>query len=90
MASTTTPNSNPATSDSPRMADAISARDVADEAAPVGSETPAIAISHLVKRYRNLITREWVTAVNDISLTVNQGEIFGFLGPNGAGQDYDD
>ncbi len=47
---------------------------------------PAIEISHLVKRYRNLLTREWVTAVNDISLTVNQGEIFGFLGPNGAGK----
>ncbi|MHA7647714.1 ATP-binding cassette domain-containing protein [Nitrosopumilus sp. S4] len=27
-----------------------------------------------------------VTAVNDISFTVNDGEIFGFLGPNGAGK----
>ena len=25
-------------------------------------------------------------AVNDISLAVNQGEVFGFLGPNGAGK----
>jgi len=46
----------------------------------------AIEITHLVKKFRNLITREWVTAVNDISLDVVQGEIFGFLGPNGAGK----
>ena len=25
-------------------------------------------------------------AVDDLSLTVNRGEIFGFLGPNGAGK----
>jgi ABC-2 type transport system ATP-binding protein len=46
----------------------------------------AIEIKNLVKRYRNMITREWVNAVNDISLDVHQGEIFGFLGPNGAGK----
>ncbi|HEY3329750.1 MAG TPA: ABC transporter ATP-binding protein [Capsulimonadaceae bacterium] len=46
----------------------------------------AIEITNLVKRFRNMITREWVTAVNDISLQVKQGEIFGFLGPNGAGK----
>jgi ABC-2 type transport system ATP-binding protein len=46
----------------------------------------AIVIKNLIKRYRNLITREWINAVNDISLEVYQGEIFGFLGPNGAGK----
>jgi len=46
----------------------------------------AVEIHNLVKRYRNLITREWIPAVNDISLEVSQGEIFGFLGPNGAGK----
>ncbi len=40
-----------------------------------------ISINNLVKRYSNNIT-----AVNDISLQVNDGEIFGFLGPNGAGK----
>jgi ABC-2 type transport system ATP-binding protein len=40
----------------------------------------ALEIEHLVKRFGA------VTAVNDISLTVESGEIFGFLGPNGAGK----
>jgi ABC-2 type transport system ATP-binding protein len=43
-------------------------------------QPPAIEISHLVKRYGSL------TAVDDISLTVQAGDFFGFLGPNGAGK----
>lgn len=39
-----------------------------------------IRVDHLVKRYGH------VTAVDDISLTVEEGMIFGFLGPNGAGK----
>ena len=34
----------------------------------------------LTKRYRDLV------AVNDLNLSVEEGEIFGFLGPNGAGK----
>ncbi|TES94516.1 MAG: ATP-binding cassette domain-containing protein [Candidatus Cloacimonadota bacterium] len=36
----------------------------------------------------NLLTKRFgnVTAVNQITFTVNKGEIFGFLGPNGAGK----
>jgi ABC-2 type transport system ATP-binding protein len=52
----------------------------------VSTEGNAVEIKNLVKRFRNLVTREWVAAVNDISLEVPQGEIFGFLGPNGAGK----
>jgi ABC-2 type transport system ATP-binding protein len=43
--------------------------------------TPAISISHLRKVYRT-----GTVAVEDISLTINPGDIFGFLGPNGAGK----
>jgi ABC-2 type transport system ATP-binding protein len=57
-----------------------------DKSAYVEPGTTAIEIRNLVKRYRNIITREWVAAVNDISLDVYAGEIFGFLGPNGAGK----
>ena len=39
-----------------------------------------ITISHLRKNFGNLV------AVDDLSLTINQGEILGLLGPNGAGK----
>src|SRR3954468_13328046 len=42
---------------------------------------PALAISNLRKTYRS-----GTVAVEDISLTVAEGEFFGFLGPNGAGK----
>lgn len=40
----------------------------------------AVEISHLTRRFGHF------TAVNDLSLTVEKGEIFGFLGANGAGK----
>src|SRR5689334_10068467 len=41
---------------------------------------PVIALHHLSKSYGN------VHAVQDLSLTIGAGTIFGFLGPNGAGK----
>ncbi|MFA4859073.1 MAG: ABC transporter ATP-binding protein [Candidatus Margulisiibacteriota bacterium] len=43
------------------------------------SET-AIEVTNLVKKFGSF------TAVNNISFSVNRGEVFGFLGPNGAGK----
>jgi ABC-2 type transport system ATP-binding protein len=40
----------------------------------------AIRITNLAKRYGN------VTAVENLSLEVRPGRIFGFLGPNGSGK----
>ena len=40
----------------------------------------AISIKNLVKRYED------VTAVDDLSFSVEAGEVFGLLGPNGAGK----
>jgi ABC-2 type transport system ATP-binding protein len=39
-----------------------------------------IEVEHLRKRYRDVV------AVDDVSFTVERGEIFGILGPNGAGK----
>ena len=41
---------------------------------------PIVAVSHLTYRYGDR------TALDDLSLAVNAGEIFGFLGPNGSGK----
>jgi ABC-2 type transport system ATP-binding protein len=39
-----------------------------------------VTVHHLVKRYGPLF------AVNDVSLSIYEGEIFGIIGPNGAGK----
>ncbi|MFZ2489573.1 MAG: ATP-binding cassette domain-containing protein [Anaerolineae bacterium] len=41
---------------------------------------PILETQHLVKRFGDF------TAVNDISFTINEGEVFSLLGPNGAGK----
>jgi ABC-2 type transport system ATP-binding protein len=41
------------------------------------------------KKLRQLYSHdeaEYITALNDITITVNEGEIFGVLGPTGAGK----
>jgi ABC-2 type transport system ATP-binding protein len=42
--------------------------------------TPVIEVEHLHKEYGQTV------AVDDVSLTIEEGEIFGILGPNGAGK----
>ncbi len=44
--------------------------------------SPALKIRNLRKVYH----RRGNVAVDDLSLTVNEGDFFGFLGPNGAGK----
>lgn len=45
-----------------------------------------VEVKHVKKKYKKRKTKEYISAVDDISFTVNKGEILGLLGPNGAGK----
>jgi len=49
-----------------------------------GEDESIIRIENIVKIFRN--KTKTVTAVNNVTFTVDRGEIFGLLGPNGAGK----
>src|SRR4030066_607465 len=45
-----------------------------------------LKIENLIKDYTSGFLRKKVRVLNDVSFSVNKGEIFGFVGPNGAGK----
>jgi ABC-2 type transport system ATP-binding protein len=49
---------------------------------------PAISIENLTKEFTNpsVFRRGKITAVNDLTLTVEPGSVYGLLGPNGSGK----
>ncbi len=49
-------------------------------------EVPALLIEHLTKRFMVGRKRKPVVAVNDVSLRIRRGEIYGILGANGSGK----
>src|SRR5437763_1062732 len=55
-------------------------------AARVAEGVPAIEAIGLTKVYPGFFKSQSVTALADLNLTVNRGEIFGLLGPNGSGK----
>src|SRR6188508_3865206 len=59
--------------------------DVAEQAVP---GTAALLIEHLTKSFEvgGRKKRKTVHAVNDVSLSIERGEIYGILGANGSGK----
>src|SRR5262245_27724171 len=50
------------------------------------SNIPALQTRNLTKVYPGFWSSQSTTALSDLNLTVNRGEIFGLLGPNGSGK----
>lgn len=49
-------------------------------------DTPAVQINHLVKEFASPFRKSKVRAVDDVSLTIMPGEVYGLIGPNGSGK----
>ncbi|MGB0774578.1 MAG: ABC transporter ATP-binding protein [Akkermansiaceae bacterium] len=49
-------------------------------------DTPAVKINHLVKEFASPFLKAKMRAVDDVSLTIMPGEVYGLIGPNGSGK----
>jgi ABC-2 type transport system ATP-binding protein len=50
------------------------------------SATPAVSVQNLTKVFKSTLGKAAFRAVQDLSLTVNAGEVYGLIGPNGSGK----
>ena len=46
----------------------------------------AVEIKHLVKTYRSSFKRQTFRAVDDVSIEIARGQVYGLIGPNGSGK----
>lgn len=49
-------------------------------------EVPAVQINRLVKEFPSPFRKSRIRAVDDVSLTIMPGEVYGLIGPNGSGK----
>lgn len=47
---------------------------------------PAVEIRNLVKEFKTSFRRQPLRAVDDVSITIQAGEVYGLIGPNGSGK----
>ncbi|MFM2196991.1 MAG: hypothetical protein RLZZ505_423 [Verrucomicrobiota bacterium] len=47
---------------------------------------PAVEIRHLVKDFKTSFKRQHLRAVDDVSIRIMPGEVYGLIGPNGSGK----
>nr|MDP0502048.1 ABC transporter ATP-binding protein [Verrucomicrobiota bacterium JB025] len=52
----------------------------------MGETTPAVEIRNLVKDFRTSFRKKLLRAVDDVSITIMPGEVYGLIGPNGSGK----
>ena len=49
-------------------------------------QTPAVEIRNLVKDFKTSFRRQMLRAVDDVSIRIMPGEVYGLIGPNGSGK----
>jgi ABC-2 type transport system ATP-binding protein len=52
----------------------------------MSDSTPAVEVRNVTKAFQPSLKREYIIAVEGLSLTVNAGEVYGLIGPNGSGK----
>jgi ABC-2 type transport system ATP-binding protein len=53
---------------------------------PMTQAPPAVEIRHLVKDFKTSFKRQPLRAVDDVSIRIMPGEVYGLIGPNGSGK----
>jgi ABC-2 type transport system ATP-binding protein len=52
----------------------------------MAAPTPAVEIKGLVKDFKTSFRRQMLRAVDDVSIRIMPGEVYGLIGPNGSGK----